>query len=97
MLVLIVIFKSAVPELTDFDNNDLEDISIEKPQVVPCTCGIFLSSQFKKGSPDPPEGSPALLQEINKIFACNQIGVRQCQSKCLEAVSLGRNYYNVVY
>lgn len=83
-----LILGSVVPEIANFDGNDLENGSLEKPEITPCTCGIFLSSQFKKGSPDPPEGSPALLQEINKVFACNQVGVRQCQSKCLEAVSL---------
>lgn len=87
MCILIALLKSAVPDIKALDVNDLDDFSYEKPEVVPCTCGIFLSSQFKKGSPDPPEGSPALLLDINKAFACNQVGVRQCQSKCLEAVS----------
>lgn len=84
--ILSAVMGTVFPALSDFENdNALRDD--DKPELVPCTCGIFLSSQFKKGSPDPPEGSPALLQEINKVFACNQVGVRQCQSKCLEAVS----------
>lgn len=56
--------------------------------IYPCTCGVFLSSQFKKGSPEPPKGAPVLRHEQDKVFPCTPLGIRQCQNKCLEAVSL---------
>lgn len=53
----------------------------------PCTCGIFLSGQFKKGSKDQPKGVPVLTQEMDTPFMNNAIGNRQCINKCLELVS----------
>ncbi|XP_023291768.2 follicle cell protein 3C-1 [Lucilia cuprina] len=51
-----------------------------------CTCGIFLSSQFIKGSSEPPKGEPAISSTIERSFACNAIGQKQCQTKCLEQI-----------
>lgn len=53
----------------------------------PCTCGIFLSGQFKKGSKEQPKGVPVLTQEMDTPFMNNAIGNRQCINKCLELVS----------
>lgn len=53
---------------------------------VPCTCGIFLSSQFVKGSPAPPKGEPIISTTLDRQFVCNSIGRKQCQTKCLEQV-----------
>lgn len=52
-----------------------------------CTCGVFLSGQFKKGSNDPPTGLPALMHEQESMVSCNPIGAKQCSNKCLETVS----------
>lgn len=54
----------------------------------PCTCGIFLSGQFKKGSKEQPKGVPVLTQEMDTPFMNNAIGNRQCINKCLELVSI---------
>lgn len=54
---------------------------------VPCTCGVFLSGQFKKGSKEQPKGIPVLTQETEKFFPNNAIGNRQCMNNCLEVVS----------
>ena len=51
-----------------------------------CICGIFLSSQFVKGSSAPPKGEPVISNTLDKKFVCNPIGRRQCQTKCLEQV-----------
>ncbi|XP_017786475.1 PREDICTED: follicle cell protein 3C-1 isoform X2 [Nicrophorus vespilloides] len=56
----------------------------EHSKPVPCTCGIFLSGQLKKGSKDSPKGDPVLTQELDTHFAHNSIGQRQCANKCLE-------------
>ncbi|CAD7092722.1 unnamed protein product [Hermetia illucens] len=53
--------------------------------IYPCTCGVFLSSQFKKGSTEPPKGAPVVRHEQDKVFPCTPLGIRQCQNKCLEA------------
>lgn len=52
-----------------------------------CTCGIFLSSQFVKGSPEPPKGEPVISTTLERSFQCNPIGQKQCQTKCLEQVN----------
>lgn len=52
-------------------------------QPVPCTCGVFLSSQIQNGLPT----APLIHQELDRMFPCNAIGRKQCQTKCLEAVS----------
>ncbi|XP_022211745.2 follicle cell protein 3C-1 [Drosophila obscura] len=49
---------------------------------VPCTCGVFLSSQMQHGLQE----APLIHQELDRMFACNAIGRKQCQTKCLEAI-----------
>ncbi|XP_017112678.1 follicle cell protein 3C-1 [Drosophila elegans] len=51
-------------------------------QPVPCTCGVFLSSQIPNGLPT----KPLIHQELDQMFPCNAIGRKQCQTKCLEAI-----------
>lgn len=51
-----------------------------------CHCGIFLGSQFVKGSSEQPKGEPAISTTLERSFACNAIGQKQCQTKCLEKV-----------
>lgn len=52
-------------------------------QPVPCTCGVFLSSQIQNGLPE----TPLIHNEMDRMYPCNAIGRKQCQTKCLEAVS----------
>lgn len=56
------------------------------PVPTPCTCGIFLSGQFKKGTKEQPKGEPVLTQEMDNPFMNNSVGNRQCINKCLELV-----------
>ncbi|XP_016980280.1 follicle cell protein 3C-1 [Drosophila rhopaloa] len=49
---------------------------------VPCTCGVFLSSQIPNGLPT----KPLIHQELDRMFPCDAIGRKQCQTKCLEAI-----------
>ncbi|XP_076299739.1 follicle cell protein 3C-1-like [Lasioglossum baleicum] len=51
-----------------------------------CVCGIFLSSQFKKGSQNQPNGNPALVHDQPGIFPCTPGGNRQCTNKCLDTI-----------
>lgn len=55
---------------------------------VPCTCGVFLSGQFKRGSKEQPKGVPVLTQETDTPFLNNAVGSRQCTNKCLEVVRI---------
>lgn len=57
-------------------------------QKSPCVCGVFLSSQFTRGSGKQPVGSAALMHEYDEAFACNVLGVKTCTSKCLDIVSI---------
>lgn len=50
-----------------------------------CTCGVFLSGQFKKG--ETPKGNAALLHEQDSMYPCTPMGSKQCTNKCLETVS----------
>ncbi|XP_064556739.1 follicle cell protein 3C-1 [Drosophila montana] len=51
-------------------------------QPVPCTCGVFLSSQIQNGLPE----TPLIHNEMDRMYPCNAIGRKQCQTKCLEAI-----------
>ncbi|KAL0281463.1 UNVERIFIED_CONTAM: hypothetical protein PYX00_002445 [Menopon gallinae] len=53
---------------------------------VPCTCGVFLSGQFKRGSPLPPDGNAVFLQELTDSLQCNAVGEKHCINKCLETI-----------
>ncbi|XP_016941966.2 follicle cell protein 3C-1 [Drosophila suzukii] len=57
-------------------------LSQHDSQPVPCTCGVFLSSQIPNGLPT----KPLIHQELDRMFPCNAIGRKQCQTKCLEAI-----------
>lgn len=52
----------------------------------PCSCAVFLSGQFKKGSSDQPKGSPALIQETEINYPCTPTGTKMCINKCLESI-----------
>ncbi|VEN64518.1 unnamed protein product [Callosobruchus maculatus] len=70
-------------DLLGLGNKKEEDVE-EGP--VPCTCGVFLSGQFKKGHKAEPKGEPILMQEMDAPFANNAVGNRQCTSKCIETI-----------
>lgn len=52
----------------------------------PCSCAVFMSGQFKKGSTDQPKGLPALIQETEITYPCTPAGTRSCINKCLESI-----------
>lgn len=58
-----------------------------------CTCGVFLSGQFKKGSKEAPEGNAALMHEQDSMYPCTSIGAKQCSNKCLETVRIFAFYF----
>lgn len=60
-----------------------------------CTCGVFLSGQFKKASSEPPVGHPALMHEQDAMFPCTPMGSKQCSNKCLEMVNTLKIYIYV--
>lgn len=64
-----------------------DGLKLAKVEQAACTCAVFLSGQFKKGSPEPPTGNPALLHEHDTLFPCSTMGQKQCLNKCLETVS----------
>lgn len=51
-----------------------------------CSCAVFMSGQFKKGSSDQPKGSPALIQETEISYPCTPAGTKMCINKCLESI-----------
>ncbi|KAJ9591446.1 hypothetical protein L9F63_002052 [Diploptera punctata] len=52
----------------------------------PCVCGVFLSGQFVKGSPEPPKGNAVVLHELMENLPCNAFGNKQCTNKCLDSI-----------
>lgn len=52
-----------------------------------CTCAVFMSGQFKKGSTEQPNGFPALISELEQAYPCNPMGMKTCVNRCLESVS----------
>lgn len=80
--LMVVLTLCALASAGDSSNG----IKTDKP--VPCTCGVFLSGQFKKGSKEQPKGVPVLTQEMDTPFMNNAMGNRQCTNKCLEMVGI---------
>lgn len=72
---------------TNIENalSKLNKNNIVKEQV-PCTCGVFLTGQFKKRSTEQPKGNPVLMHEQELLFSCNSAGIKQCTNRCLEMV-----------
>lgn len=56
-----------------------------------CTCGVFLTGQFKKG--ESPKGYPALMHEQDSMYPCTPLGTKQCSNKCLETVSTNQKLF----
>lgn len=85
--LLVNISESTQPLKTNIENalSKLQKSHVVKEQV-PCTCGVFLTGQFKRGSSEPPKGNPALMHEQELQFSCNQAGIKQCTNRCLEMV-----------
>jgi hypothetical protein len=81
LLVTSVLTLCALASAGDPFNGTIAD---NKP--VPCTCGVFLSGQFKKGSKEQPKGVPVLTQEMDTPCMNNAMGNRQCTNRCLEMV-----------
>lgn len=84
--------QSSLIDSTKFSNSlaqlgrNLTAATTGNTELTPCTCGIFLTSQFKKGSTEQPTGNPVLMSEINQVFPCNVAGQKMCQNKCLDSV-----------
>lgn len=66
--------------------NDLKSKFELKTDQGPCSCAVFLSGQFKKGSNEQPKGVPALIQETDNFYPCNPTGSKMCINKCLESI-----------
>ncbi|KAJ6629965.1 Follicle cell protein 3C-1 [Pseudolycoriella hygida] len=79
--------ESSQPLKTNIENAfaKLHKTNAVKEQL-PCTCGVFLTGQFKRGSSEPPKGNPALMHEQELQFSCNAAGVKQCTNRCLEMI-----------
>lgn len=65
--------------------NPLNSLSATSDNV-PCSCAVFMSGQFKKGSSEQPKGHPALIQETGHVFPCTPAGTKLCTNKCLETI-----------
>ncbi|XP_017850108.1 follicle cell protein 3C-1 [Drosophila busckii] len=69
-----------LPMWSSSSSTDRTTAALNQP--VPCTCGVFLSSQIKNGLPE----TPLIHNEMDRMFPCNAIGRKQCQTKCLETI-----------
>lgn len=65
-------------------NSTLDVTTTESP--IGCTCGIFLSGQFKKSSKESPTGNPVLIYDQFETFPCTLNGKRLCINKCLDTI-----------
>lgn len=86
--LLLICFASGLAngqKISKISNNTLQMTTTESP--LGCICGIFLNSQFKKGSKEQPNGNPVLMHDQSGIFPCTPNGRRHCINKCLDSVS----------
>jgi len=84
--VLLVTSSHAQLSLKNELKNKLSLTKEVDPNAVPCSCAVFLSGQFKKGSSEPPKGLPALIQETEGAYPCTTTGTKMCINKCLESI-----------
>ncbi|KAL3282006.1 hypothetical protein HHI36_005209 [Cryptolaemus montrouzieri] len=82
LLISLILTVLALCNAADRENNLIKNVG--KP--VPCTCGVFLSGQFKKGTKQEPKGVPVLTEEMDRAFENTPVGVRKCTNKCLETI-----------
>lgn len=80
-------FAASFPKIDvmpmELSNNSIDTTASSYP----CSCAVFLSGQFKKGTSEQPKGLPALMMhELDGSFACNSVGNKMCINKCLDAV-----------
>lgn len=98
IIIATISFIASVNGQLSFSNDLKSKLSLSNPsqslaalssltgESEPCSCAVFMSGQFKKGSKDPPKGHPALIQETDIDFPCTSAGQRQCINKCLETI-----------
>lgn len=81
-------FAATFPKIDMMSTMELSNNSIDTTATsYPCSCAVFLSGQFKKGTSEQPKGLPALMMhELDGSFACNSVGNKMCINKCLDAV-----------
>ncbi|XP_055716559.1 follicle cell protein 3C-1 [Phlebotomus papatasi] len=72
-------FKESLQELQ-------QQLQVNEIERHPCSCAVFLSGQFTKGSKEAPRGSPALIHEHEETFQCTLLGLKQCTNWCLESL-----------
>lgn len=80
----IVIASGQLSLKNDLKHSLLQNSLLETNE--PCTCAVFMSGQFKKGSTEQPRGYPALTQETDTNYACTPTGTKLCINKCLETI-----------
>lgn len=68
-------------------NSAVENETVSGSYNETCVCGVFLTGQFKRGSPKPPTGNPVVSVEPDDPVPCGSSGVKKCTTKCLEVVS----------
>ena len=81
-------FAASLSKIEVIPTNELSNNSIDTTaSSYPCSCAVFLSGQFKKGSSEQPKGLPALMMhEVEGSFSCNSVGNKMCINKCLDSV-----------
>lgn len=82
--------STPVKDAIDMELNKLkamlpDPLMFNKQNQTTCTCGVFLSGQFAKGT-RVPIGNAALLHEQENLYPCTPMGSKQCTNKCLETV-----------
>lgn len=87
LLVSFVVLLAAANAQMSFKNDLKSKFELKTDHGgVPCSCAVFLSGQFKKGSNEQPKGVPALIQETEISYPCNPTGNKMCVNKCLESI-----------
>lgn len=57
-----------------------------REEPVGCSCAVFLTSQFERGSKEQPKGTPALAYDHPETVPCTPSRNRLCLNKCLDMI-----------
>ncbi|XP_022200265.2 follicle cell protein 3C-1 [Nilaparvata lugens] len=78
---------AVIASKTDLATSSPNDILKTSSSPIPCTCGVFMSGQFTRGSHSQPKGNPVLMHEYEDVFPCTAVGNKQCINKCLDVLA----------
>lgn len=83
-----LIFPADVSAFTSYFGNDNTQHAVQTNITSsPCSCALFLTSQFIKDRPKSQFENPIIVLDFDEQFSCSADGMKDCKITCAEKVS----------